>query len=103
MGFLGFLFSNRDKKIQDFHLRGAMLLDVRTKREYDSGAIDGSKHIPLQELHNRVNEIKKHKKPIIVYCQSGVRSAKAAKFLTLNNIEAINGGSWKRVKTLLGK
>ena len=103
MGFLEFLFGNRDKKVQDFYSRGAILLDVRTKREFDSGAIDGSQHLPLQELHNRVDEVKKHNKPVIVYCQSGVRSAKAVKYLNLNNIETINGGGWKHLKTLLGK
>ena len=33
-------------------------------------------------------------KPFVVCCESGIRSAKAAKFLSLNNIEATNGGGW---------
>jgi rhodanese-related sulfurtransferase len=36
-----------------------------------------------------------------VYCASGVRSAKAAKFLNLNNIDAINGGGINSLKNLL--
>jgi len=45
-------------------------------------------------LNNRVDEVKKLNKPVVTCCASGVRSAKAAKFLNLNNIEATNGGGW---------
>lgn len=103
MGFLDFLFGNVDKKIKDFQSRGAIILDVRTKREYDSGAIVGCKHIPLQDLHQRFEELKQIDKPVIVYCASGVRSTKATKFLNLNNIEAINGGGIKHLKKILAK
>jgi len=103
MGLLDLIFGNNDKKIIDFKSRDAILLDVRTPREYNEAAIKDSLNIPLQELHNRVQEIKQLNKPVIVYCQSGVRSAKAAKYLNLNNIETVNGGGWKRVKSVLGK
>ncbi len=103
MGLLDLIFGNNNKKIKEFESRNAILLDVRTKREYNEAAIGGSLNIPLQELHNRVQEVKRLKKPVIVYCLSGVRSGKAAKFLNLNNIETINGGGWKHVKSVLGK
>lgn len=101
MGFLSFLFGNRDKKIQAYLNRGAIILDVRTLEEYRNGHIDGSKHIPLNELNRRVEELKRIDKPLIVCCASGVRSAKAAKFLTLNNLDAINGGGWKSLERKL--
>lgn len=101
MGFLSFLFGNRDKKIQAYLKRGAIILDVRTLEEYRNGHIDGSKHIPLNELNRRVEELKRIDKPLIVCCASGVRSAKAAKFLTLNNLDAINGGGWKSLERKL--
>ncbi|MBR9758336.1 MAG: rhodanese-like domain-containing protein [Algicola sp.] len=101
MGFLSFLFGNRDKKIQAYLNRGAIILDVRTLEEYRNGHIDGSKHIPLNELNRRVEELKQMDKPLIVCCASGVRSAKAAKFLTLNNLDAINGGGWKSLERKL--
>lgn len=101
MGLFDFIFGNRKNKIQDYINKGAIILDVRTDREYQSGAIKGAKHIPLDTLHNRVNELKKLNKPIIVYCASGVRSAKAAKFLSLNNIDAINGGGINSLKSFL--
>jgi len=94
MGLLDFIFGAKKRQVEFFLENGAIILDVRTQREYDRGAIPNSKHIPLQDLHNHVNELKKLNKPFIVCCQSGVRSAKASKFLNLNNIEATNGGGW---------
>ena len=78
-----------------------MILDVRSQREWDAGHIDNSIHIPINELKNRIEEVKKLNKPIIACCASGVRSAKAAKFLNLHNIEATNGGGWVSLKNKL--
>jgi len=69
MGFLDFLFGNKAKKIKDFTERDAIILDVRSKGEYDSGAIPGSKHIPLQQVAAKVNEIKKWDKLQVVSAQ----------------------------------
>lgn len=101
MGILDFLFGNQNAKIQDYLKKGAIILDVRTDREYQSGAIKNAKHIPLDDLRNHVDELKKLNKPIIVYCASGVRSGKAAKFLNLNNIDAVNGGGINSLSSLL--
>jgi len=101
MGFLDFLFGAKKRQVENFIKKGAIILDVRTQREYDNGAIEGAKHIPLQELHRHVEELRALKKPFIVYCQSGIRSAKAAKYLNLNNIEATNGGGWLKLSKLL--
>ncbi|HET8803483.1 MAG TPA: rhodanese-like domain-containing protein [Aequorivita sp.] len=94
MGFFDFLFGNKTKKIQDFNNRGAIILDVRSKAEYDSGAIPGSKNIPLQNISSKINEIKKWDKPVITCCASGMRSASAAGILKNNGVEAMNGGGW---------
>lgn len=94
MGLLDFIFGAKKREVETFIKNGALILDVRTKKEYKNGAIKGSKHIPLQDLHHHIDELKKLDKPFIVCCASGVRSAKAAKFLNLNNIEATNGGGW---------
>ena len=101
MEIFDFLFSHKNKKINDYLNRGAIILDVRTDKEYQSGAIKGAKHIPLDDLKNHVDELKGLNRPIIVYCASGVRSSKAAKFLNLNNIDAINGGGMKQLKAQL--
>lgn len=94
MGFFDFLFSNNTQKIQDFKNRGAIILDVRSKKEYESGAIPGSMHIPLPELSSKINELKQLNKPFITCCASGVRSGSAAGTLKNNGMEALNGGGW---------
>lgn len=98
MGFLDFIFGAKKRQIQLYLENGAEILDVRTQREWDKGHIKGSKHIPLDDLQNHVEELKQLNKPFVVCCESGVRSAKAAKFLNLNNIEATNGGGWINLK-----
>jgi len=56
-----------------------ILLDVRTKKEWDAGHIKTAHHIPLHELGRRFDELGKHKnKEIVCYCQTGNRSTTAA-------------------------
>ncbi len=94
MGLFG-LFGNKGNKIQEFKSRGAIILDVRSKAEYDNGAIPGSKHIPLQQVATKVAQIKKWNKPVICCCASGMRSATAAGILKSNGIESMNGGGYQ--------
>ena len=94
MGFLDFLFGAKNKQIQYFIENGAIVLDVRTESEWNKGHIKDAKHIPLQDLHNHVDELKTINKPFVVCCESGIRSAKATKFLNMKGIEATNGGGW---------
>ncbi|WP_452221397.1 rhodanese-like domain-containing protein [Lacinutrix salivirga] len=101
MGLLDFIFGAKKREVDTYLENGAVILDVRSQREWDSGHIENSIHIPINELHNRVEEVKALNKPIIVCCASGVRSAKAAKFLNLNTIEATNGGGWLNLKKKL--
>jgi phage shock protein E len=94
MGLLDFIFGNNKDRVKDFQNRGAIILDVRTKGEYDQGAIKGSKNIPLQSMTSKINEIKKLNKPVITCCASGMRSGNAASILNSHGVEAINGGGW---------
>jgi len=56
------------------------LLDVRTPGEYQQKRIKGGHLIPIDQLQNRINEIPKNR-PIIVYCETGVRSALVGRYL----------------------
>ena len=94
MAFFDFLFGNKTRKIEDFKNRGAIIVDVRSKGEYKSGHIPGSRHIPLPQLSSKIAEIKSWDKPVITCCASGMRSASAAGILKSNGVEAMNGGGW---------
>jgi len=79
------------------------IIDVRTKSEYDSGHIENSLWIPLNQLESNIDKIKsKNYDEIYTICLSGGRSASAVKILKKHNIGAINirGGmlSWNSLK-----
>lgn len=101
MGLFDFIFGTKKRQLQELLAKGAIILDVRTQAEWDRGHIKNAKHIPLDDLRNHVDELKALNKPIITCCASGVRSAKAAEFLNLNNIIATNGGGWLRLESKL--
>jgi rhodanese-related sulfurtransferase len=73
-----------------------LLLDVRETAEYAAGHIRDSKNIPLGELQQKVAELDKFKsKSVIVLCQSGIRSSKAAAQLKkagFNEVFSLQGG-----------
>lgn len=101
MGIFNFLFENKNKKIRDFVERDAIVVDVRSREEYNNGAISGSKNIPLQVISSKVSEIKGWNKPIILCCASGIRSGSAAGILRSNGIEAVNGEGWQNLSKKL--
>ena len=70
-------------------LSDVVLLDTRTRREYEAGHADGFINIPLDELRQRLGELDKNKK-IYVMCQSGLRSYIATRILTQNGYDAYN-------------
>lgn len=75
-------------------LNGAVIIDVRSKGEFQGGHIKGSQNIPLDSLHNNLAKLKKDK-PIITCCASGMRSASAKSILKSKGfIEVHNGGGW---------
>lgn len=85
----------------EFIKQGAILLDVRTKGEYQSGNIDCSINIPLNELTQKISELKKDQ-TIITCCASGVRSAAAKRILKSNGFGYVhNGGGWSKLQNKL--
>ena len=60
---------------------GAVLLDVRTSEEYESGHVMGSTNIPLGEIDRVKKEIPDRNTPLFVYCRSGARSGRAVDLL----------------------
>lgn len=59
---------------------GATLLDVRTLDEFSRGHIDDARNIPVSDLARRISELPRDR-PVVVYCLSGARSARAAETL----------------------
>jgi rhodanese-related sulfurtransferase len=62
---------------------GAQLLDVRTKEEWNEGHIKGATLVTVTEegFLDKAKAALDSKKPVVVYCRSGKRSAMAAEQL----------------------
>lgn len=75
------------------------IIDVRTPQEFMDGHLPGSINIPLNEISQRLDEIKSLPQPITLICASGNRSGQAAVFLKGCGVNCENGGSWLNIKT----
>lgn len=74
-------------------LENATILDVRTPEEFSGSHCPDAINIPLNELPQRLDEIKALKQPIVAYCRSGNRSGMAVSILKQNGIpDVYNGG-----------
>jgi len=101
MGLFSFFFRNNTQKIKELLDKNAVILDVRTKQEWNEGHIANAMHVPLSDLKNRIDDIKKLNRPVIAHCKSGARSARATKLLKFYEIEAVNGGGLADLKLLM--
>jgi rhodanese-related sulfurtransferase len=73
------------------------IVDVRTYAEFMGGHVADSINIPLNEIPERLEEVKKLKAPLVLCCASGGRSGQAHQYLSQFGIECYNGGSWLEV------
>ena len=62
--------------------QGALLVDVRTRAEFDGGHIIDARHVPQDEVAKSAESLKRFKdKVVITCCESGLRSGAAARVL----------------------
>jgi phage shock protein E len=80
--------------------RQGTIVDVRTPAEYEGDSVKGSINIPLQEVQERMQEVKNLRQPLVLCCASGARSGAAHRYLSKQGIECANGGSWKDIHQL---
>src|SRR6202048_2259733 len=81
---------------------GAVVVDVREAEEWSTGHIPGAKHVPKSYLESRIEGAAPDRaQHVILYCQSGNRSAWAARTLLddlgYEHVESMRGGItlWK--------
>ncbi len=87
-----------DTNYKELMEKGATILDVRTKAEFQSGHIRGAVNIPLNNLQSQIKKLNKHN-PIITCCASGMRSAQAKSILkSAGFVEVHNGGGWSSLQ-----
>ncbi|AZA54910.1 rhodanese-like domain-containing protein [Chryseobacterium sp. G0201] len=80
---------------------GAIILDVRTEKEFETGHIDGSVNISLGTIRERYTELDSQKTYITV-CSHGLRSVKVEHILKEKGFKKVyNGGAWSDLEKSL--
>ena len=78
------------------------LIDISEAKEYNKGHIPSSKNVPLSGLDDALLKLKKFKnKPVVITCQTGSRSNRAASKLTrqeFSQVYILEGGlaAWEQ-------
>jgi len=81
---------------------GALFIDVRADTDYEAGHIIDARHVPAASVAERAESFKRYKdKPVVVYCDSGMASAGAARSLRaagFNKVVTLRGGlqGWRQ-------
>lgn len=71
---------------------GAAAVDVRSAAEYAAGHLPGALHLPLEDLEQARTVLPDLSRPLVLYCTSGIRSARAAAVL--------RAGGWQHIYEL---
>jgi rhodanese-related sulfurtransferase len=84
--------------------QGALVVDVRTPDEFNTGHIKGAINLPLDRIQSGNHKLRDKQKPYILCCRSGMRSAAAASALRNQGYaKVVNGGGWHALKKKLNQ
>ncbi|MEY8760165.1 rhodanese-like domain-containing protein [Chryseobacterium tongliaoense] len=94
-------YQNLDNGLDQLIKKGAVILDVRTEKEYETGHIAGSVNISLGTIRERYVELDPDKTYITV-CSHGLRSVKVEQILKEKGFKHVyNGGAWSDLQKSL--
>jgi rhodanese-related sulfurtransferase len=65
------------------------VLDVREPVEWQHGHVEGSVHVPMMEIPERVAELPGDGQ-VLVVCKVGGRSARVVQYLVAQGVDAVN-------------
>ena len=101
MGLFSFLRGSSGK-IKNALRKGAIIVDVRTATEFDSGHIPDAFHISADRIKANAARLKDSKVPIILCCSSGHRSGIALQLLKAEGLQDVyNGGNWENLLRMI--
>lgn len=86
------------------HLKsGALVIDVRTPAEFNSGHLPGAINLPLDKIESALpRQVRDKNQVLLLHCQSGMRSGVAKKKLrALGYANAFNLGSYGRATQIV--
>lgn len=67
---------------------GAILIDLRSREEYEKGHIKGAISLPFEELERKF--FYRKNQPVVVYCEMGSRSMRASRWLYERGYQVVN-------------
>lgn len=87
---LGFKEIKPAEAVEMINHQDAAVLDVREPGEYSGGHILNAVNIPLNALEGRLGELTAWRgRPVVVYCRSGPRAARASALLRRNDFASV--------------
>ena len=84
-------YSEMDVNELEKHLHNGdapTVIDVREDFELEISKMEGAVHIPMNELHKRLDELNADE-DYVVMCRTGVRSAQICEFLANQNFKSV--------------
>ena len=78
------------KEYLETDTRQAIIIDVRTQREFDRGHLENAVIIDVyqKDFKKRINELDKSKS-YFVYCKTGIRSRKAVNYMLQSGFKKV--------------
>lgn len=70
----------------------AQIIDIRPKKDFEKGYIQGSRNIPFTELAKQLDSLKQANHPIIIVCQMGMTAGTAVAMIGKDNVYRLDGG-----------
>lgn len=89
--------------VDKIDLTKSVLLDIRTKYEYENGFIPGAINIPVDSLRERISELDKSKTYYVI-CQVGLRGYIGCRILSQNGYDCYNlSGGYRLYSSIFGR
>ncbi|WP_094606844.1 Coenzyme A disulfide reductase [Sporomusa silvacetica DSM 10669] len=81
------------EELENYNKEETQLVDVRTEFEFENGHLEGAINVPVDKLRQKLDNLDKNK-PILAYCQVGLRGYIASRILTQHgfNVKNMTGG-----------
>ncbi|TWH51762.1 CoA-disulfide reductase [Sporomusa sp. KB1] len=81
------------EELENYNKEETQLVDVRTEFEFENGHLEGAINLPVDKLRQELDKLDKSK-PILAYCQVGLRGYIASRILTQHgfNVKNMTGG-----------
>lgn len=72
--------------------QNAQLIDIRAKKKFATGYIQGSRNIPFTDLKDRLAEIRAIEAPVIIICDMGIQAGAAIQMIGKDSVYRLDGG-----------